>query len=213
MSNKVGLRGFGLAALVVMLVGCGAEREEPFDPGEPEEVRTSVNVSFVYDDETTDQFYDLPVTSPDLFSRRLEVIRDQEDFEELINAYTFNDVFVDIPDFEEGQVVLYDSGWFDNSACAQQLTLRRVQAYHITEDESIGEVVLTYDRSEADEDATCNEELRLREWEFNYIETRAHLMVVEEVHGLNQGGDSGSNGFGDGFDDDDDGFDDGGTGF
>lgn len=187
MLNKVGLHGLGLAALVAMLVGCGAEREEPFDPGEPEEVRTSVTATLHHDDQTENQVDGLPILDPRVSSRRVEVIRDQEDFEELINAYTFTDVTVNTPDFEEGQVVLYDSGWFDNSACALQLTLRNLQAYHITEDESIGEAVLRYDLSEAEDDATCTEELPLRRWEFHYVETRAHLLVVEEVRGLNEG--------------------------
>lgn len=192
MLNKVVSRGLGLMSLAALLVGCGAEREEPFSPSEPEEVRTALTVSFVHDDQISDRFSQLPVVDPDVASRRLEVIRDQEDFEELINAYTFNDVFVDIPDFEEGQVVMYDSGWYDNSACAQQLTLNRVQAFSITEDDSIGEVVLRYNRSPVDEDANCPEEVPLRQWEFHYIETRADLILVEEVRGLDEGGGSAS---------------------
>lgn len=184
MQTKRILRGSGLA-LCALLIGCGAEREEPFNPSEPEEVRDPLSVSLVYEDQTNDEFSDLPVT--DVASRRIEIIRDQEDFETLIDAYTFVDVTVNIPDFEEGQVLLYDSGWFDDSACAQQLTLNRSQAFSITENESVAEVVLTYNRREADDEATCNNEVVLRQWEFLYIETRAHLVVSEQVRGVNDG--------------------------
>ncbi len=170
-------------ALSLLLAACGGEREEGFNPSEPEEIRDPVAVSFVYEDNSTDELSGYPPT--DVASRRLEIIRDAEDFGFLTDLYS--DEFVTEPDFEQGQVVLYDSGWFDDSVCAQQLNLDRIQAFSVTEDESVVEVVLTYRRSEADEDADCEAEIPFRTWEFHYVETRADLIVVEEVRGLDTG--------------------------
>lgn len=183
MSKRIFTLGAPLA-LSLLLAACGGEREEPFNPSEPEEVRDPVAVSFVFEDSSTDDLSGYPST--DVASRRLEIIRDAEDFGFLTDLYS--NEFVTEPDFEQGQVVLYDSGWFDDSVCAQQLNLDRIQAFSITEDESVVEVVLTYRRSEADEDADCDDaEIPLRTWEFHYIETRADLVVVEEVRGLDTG--------------------------
>lgn len=167
-------------AAVLSLAACGGEREEPFNPTEPEVIRDPLAVSFVYEDSRTDRNATYPAT--DVGSRRIEIIRDSEDFGELIDAYSPD--FVSEPDFEEGQVLLYDSGWIDNSACAQQVLLDRVQAFNVTEDESVAELVLTFDRTEADPEAECEGETPFRVYEFHYIETRAHLMLVEEIRGL-----------------------------
>ncbi|UZJ43331.1 hypothetical protein OOT55_11780 [Marinimicrobium sp. C6131] len=170
-------------ALVTLLGGCGGEREEAFNPSEPDEIRDPVAVSFVYENSSADR-NNTGFPATDVDSRRIEIIRDPDDYEFLIDAYRDIDDFVEAPDFEEGQVILYDSGWFDDSACAQQLNLNRVQAFSITEDENVVEVVLNYRLSEADEDASCDEEIPFRTWELHYVESRADLIVVEEVSGL-----------------------------
>ncbi|WP_439509678.1 hypothetical protein [Marinimicrobium koreense] len=169
--------------LATILIGCGGEREEAFNPSEPEEIRDPVAVSFVYENSTTDR-NNTGFPATDVDSRRIEIIRDLEDYEFLIDAYRDIDDFVVAPDFEAGQVILYDSGWFDDSECAQQLNLNRVRAFSITEDENVVEVVFNYRLSEADEDAICDDEIPFRTWEFHYVESRADLIVVEEVDGL-----------------------------
>lgn len=178
-------------ALLISLSACGGEREEPFNPSEPEAVRDPVAVSFVYENSSTD-WNNTGYPATDVGSRRLDIIRDEEDFDELLSAYRDFDDTVTQPDFEQGQVLLYDSGWVDDSVCAQQLNLDRVQAFSITEDENVAEVVLTYRLSEADEDAQCDADNRLRTWEFHYIETRADLILLEEVRGLDTSGGSAS---------------------
>jgi len=177
--------------LASMLIGCGGEREEPFNPSEPEEIRDPVAVSSVYENSSTDR-NNTGFPATDVDSRRIEVIRDLEDYEFLIDAYRDIDDFVVAPDFEAGQVVLYDSGWFDDSECSQQLNLNRVRAFSITEDENVVEVVFNYRLSEADELANCDDEIPFRTWELHYVESRADLIVVEEVDGLSADSDSSS---------------------
>lgn len=170
-----------LLALSTLLVACGGEREEPFDPPEEEdEFRERVDSSLWYDDVSRN--FDRPFTDTD--GKRLEVMDNVDDYGELIDAYIESGDFVDEPNFDEGQVLLYDGGWIDESGCEQQLELRRVEAHAITEEEDLVEVTLTYRRIAAEEDAECGEELLYRPFEFYYIESRADIVIVEEVQGI-----------------------------
>ncbi|WP_341939208.1 hypothetical protein [Marinimicrobium sp. C2-29] len=173
-----------LLTLSTLLVACGGEREEPFDPPEePEEFRERVNSFVVYDNVIRDQ--SRPETDTD--GKRLEVMDDSEDYDTLLNAYLIPGDFVNEPNFDEGQVVLYDGGWIDESGCEQQLDLRRIEAHYITEEEDLVEVTVTHRRIEADEDAVCNEAVLYRPFEFHYVESRADIVIVEQVQGLSEG--------------------------
>lgn len=169
---------------MVLLSACGGEREEPFDPGEPEEeFRERVNTFLLVADAFEN--FEFPLTDTNGDGKRLEIIDNIDDFEIMLNAY---DSFVEAPDFELGQVVLYDGGWIDDSLCEQQLDLRRLEAHSIVEDDSLVEVTLSYRRNEADEEADCPGEILLyRSFEFHYIETRADIVIVENVEGISDG--------------------------
>lgn len=184
---------FWLALLgTVVLAGCGGEREEPFDPGEPEEeFREQVDTRFLFDGRSEN--LDFPMT--DTSGKRLEVIDNIEDFGVMLDAYDTLNTVLEYPDFEVGQVVLYDGGWIDNSLCEQQLVLgQRLEAHSIIEDETLVEVSLTYRRDPADESATCPNKILYRPYEIHYIETRADIVFVENVQGVSEttGGESSS---------------------
>lgn len=172
---------FWLALIVmVVLAACGGEREEPFDPGEPdEEIRERVDTFLLIADAFEN--LDFPLTDTNADGKLLQVIDNIDDFETMLNVY---DSFVEAPDFELGQVLLYDGGWIDDSLCEQQLDLRRLEAHSITEDETLVEVTLTYRRNPADEDANCPGEILYRPFEFHFIESRGDIVVVEDVEGL-----------------------------
>lgn len=180
-----------LLALSTLLVACGGEREEPFNPPEEEdEFRERVSLLDVYEDVSRDS--ERP--DPDVYQegKRLQVIDNEADFETLSEAYRTQDDFVDDQNFEDGQVLLYDGGWIDDSRCEQQLELVRLEAYFITEEEDLIEVNPIYRRIEADEDAVCNEEERYRPFEFRYIDSRADIVFVERVQGLSDDNDGSS---------------------
>lgn len=171
---------FWLALIgIVTLVACGGERDEPFDPGEPDEdeFREQVDTLLLLADSSVDLAFPFTDTS----GKRLEVIDNIDDFEELLNLY---DIFLEAPDFEQGQVLVYDGGWIDDSLCEQQLDLRRLEAHSITEDEALVEVTLTYRRNPADENANCPDEILYRPYEFHFIESRADIVIVENVQGV-----------------------------
>lgn len=179
-------------AFSLLLSACGAEREEPFNPpedDEEDEIREPVAVPRIQGFEFRDVNVTPPGTRP--FGRQLEIITDEDDFVERADSYR-GSVFVQAPDFSERRAFLYDSGWMDTQACAQWLSLDRVEAFDITEDESVVEVVITYDFQEADEDVECGDEEYYREVVFYSVATQADLVFVEEVEGLNNDGGSSS---------------------
>ncbi len=178
-------------AASLLLTACGAEREEPFNPPEDEddEIREPVAVSRIERFEFEDINSTPPGATP--FGKRLEVFTDEDDFNERADSYR-GSLFVEAPDFTERGAVLYDSGWMDTQPCAQWLSLDQVEAFDITEDESVVEVVITYDFQEADEDAQCGEEQYYREVLFYSVATQADIVVVEEVDGANDSAGSSS---------------------
>ncbi len=175
----------------LLLVACGAEREEPFNPPEDEddEIRDPVGVSRIERFEFENINSTPPGSTP--LGKRLEVFTDEDDFIERADNYR-GSLFVEAPDFTERRAILYDSGWVDTQPCAQWLSLDQVEAFDITEDESVVEVVITYDFQEADEDAQCGEEQYYREVFFYSIATQADIVVVEEVEGANDSASSSS---------------------
>lgn len=171
-------------ALSTLLTACGAEREEPFNPPEEEEqIRESVTVNRV-DDWTYDVSNGAWPSVDTANGKRLEVIDNADDFELLVSFYADP---IDVPNFEERTVLLYDSGWTEDSACEQQILLDQVDAFRITEDddETVVEVVLTYDRQVPDDSAVCDEDEEYRVVELYSINTTGEIVIVEEIEGLN----------------------------
>lgn len=185
------LRGAGLTALCIALTACGAEREEPFDPGEPdEEPREPVAVRILFERE----FF--PPTELDTLGqgKRLEILSNDEEYDEVVGAYDLNYEMGERPDFEQSQVLLYDGGWIDENPCEQQVTLRRApRAESITSDENLVEVTLEYQLSRASTDPSCDgEENIFRPFGFYVIDTRADILIVEKVPSLSRSGSSAS---------------------
>lgn len=188
--NREMIKRVSMAPAAGLLVGlvltaCGGEREEPFDPGEPdeEEVRDPVNSRLLTSGSFSDEFGSYPATTG--HGRRLLIIDNIDDYADVMSEYETQ--FVSEPDFEEGQVFLYDSGWVDDSGCTQQVLLDRVQAYSITDDDTVGEIELTYDRRRVRDGDVCDGEIPYREYEVHYIESQADLLMVETIPNVNDG--------------------------
>lgn len=179
-------RALPLLALSTLLVACGGEREEPFNPPEEsDEFRERISLFGVYSDTSVnDENRPDSGTYPD--GKRLQVIDNVDDFDTITNAYLAQDDGVDPQNFEDGQVLLYDGGWVDESRCEQSLEMDRMEAHFITEEEDLVEVTVVYRRNEADEDAVCNEEELSRSFDFRYIDSRADIVFVEEVRGISE---------------------------
>ncbi|WP_347330684.1 hypothetical protein [Marinimicrobium locisalis] len=178
-------------ALSTLLTACGAEREEPFNPPEEdEEIRDVVTTDFLERFEYDIRGGAWPSTET-ATGKRLEVVNNVDDFEMLVSFY--NDP-VNAPNFEETTVLLYDSGWTEDGACEQQILLDEVDAFRITEedDETVVEVVLTYDRQVPDDSAVCEEDQDYRLVELHSIDATGEIVIVEEIEGLNDGNGSSS---------------------
>lgn len=181
-----------LLALSTLLVACGGEREEPFNPPEDEdEFRERVSLLEVYADTNTEN-ENRPDSGTYPDGKRLQVIDNVDNFDTLTNAYLAEDDVVEDQNFEDGQVVLYDGGWMDISRCEQWLEMRRMEAHFITEEKDLVEVTVFYRRNEAEEDAVCNEEELSRSFDFRYIDSRADIVFVERVQGLTDDNDGSS---------------------
>ncbi len=180
-------------AFSLLLSACGAEREEPFNPpedDEEDEIREPVTVSRVDDWEYDVRSGAWPSVDT-ATGKRLEVITNVDDFELLVSFYGEP---IEAPNFEDRTVLLYDSGWTDDGACEQQILLDQVDAFRITEDddETVVEVVLTYDRQVPDDSAVCNEDQEYRLVELYSINTTGEIVIVEEIDGLNDNNRSSS---------------------
>ncbi|UTF59298.1 hypothetical protein [Gilvimarinus sp. DA14] len=164
-----------LTGLVIALGGCGAERDEPFDPDTPVEEdpdAVRINVTKVIDGQQ-------PLLDID-GERQILVFREQEEYWLFLDRYT-DTLPANEPDFEDGQVVLIDLGERDNSQCEESLSLTTVIG------EEYGDrgarLRLSYDLTESVEDDTCSdaEAELLRPYYFYYISTRRQLVVSEAL--------------------------------
>ncbi|WP_027330450.1 hypothetical protein [Marinimicrobium agarilyticum] len=173
-----------LALSALLLTACGAEREEPFNPPEEDdEVREAVAAPF-FDGWNYDLRGGAWPSTDTATGKRLEVITNVYDFDLLVSFYGDP---IEAPNFEERTLLLYDSGWTDNGSCKQQILLDRVEAFQITEDddETVVEVVLTYDREVPDDSAVCEEDQEYRLVELYSINTTGEIIITEQIQGLN----------------------------
>lgn len=169
----------GLLTLILLLAACGSQRDPEFSDDDPDE---QGGEPLAVDRFFADRFQPPGEPLTDTGGKRLEVMDNADDFFLLLDAYT--DAFVPDPDFEAGQVLLYDAGWLDDNSCAQRRRLRQVSAETLREDpEELVQLTLEFDFTPADDsDSDCtDEEILVRPFEFIFVETRADLMVVEQL--------------------------------
>lgn len=163
----------------LVLVACGSQRDPEFSDDDPDEQGgETVAVNRFFDG----QFQSPGEPLTDTGGKRLEVMDNEDDFFQLLDAYT--DDFVSTPDFTQSQVLLYDAGWVDDNECAQQTRLRQVSAETLRDDpEELVQVTLEFDFKPADDSASdcTDEELLIRPFEFIRVDTRAELLVVEQL--------------------------------
>ncbi|WP_020210732.1 hypothetical protein [Gilvimarinus chinensis] len=167
-----------LTGLLIALVGCGAERDEPFDPDLPvddegDSTAVRIDATKVIDGQQT--LFDIEG------EKQTHVFRDQEAYWLFLDRYT--DLLpVNEPDFDEGQVVLVDLGEQEDSQCQDYLSLESVAAYE--SGDSGARLSLTYNLNEAVESNGCpDEEAELiRPYYFYYIATRRPMVVSESIN-------------------------------
>ena len=167
-----------LAGMLAMLVGCGAERDEPFDPGttiddEDDEDVVSVSVSKVLDGDNTLLEID--------GQKQVLVFRNEDDYWLFLDRYS-DTLPVNEPDFTDGQVVLIDLGEREDNNCEDYLSLESVRAQEAGD--NTAKLVLQYDENTAstDEEACPEEDAEtLRPYYFYHVETRRELIVSEAL--------------------------------
>lgn len=167
-----------LAGLMIALMGCGAERDEPFDPDVPADEEDDadavrIDVTKVIDGEQT--LFDIDGEKQTL------VFRDQEAYWLFLDRYT-DTLPVNEPDFDDGQVVLIDLGEREDNQCQDYLSLETVTAYESGDNGA--RMRLTYDLNEAVESDSCPEEDAelTRPYYFYYVATRRQLVVSEAIN-------------------------------
>lgn len=167
---------FPLFVIVVIAVlslhGCGGSRDEPFDPGDDnddDEDLITVQMSLLTSGTST--------TLVDDGNKRLQVMTTADEFHNLLDQYT--DEFVTDPDFNEGQVVLYDAGFIDDNPCAHKLRFRKASA---AEGDTIVKVTLEYEDYQPQTGSDCNNnEVRTRPFRFMFVESRQKVIFSEVI--------------------------------
>lgn len=167
----------------VLLSACGGSRDEPFNPGDPDDPEpTPVTVTTLFTGTE-------PFTLIEFEGKRLQVATELDDYYQMIDAYT--DQPITTPDFSSGQVVLYDGGVVDDSLCAHKLILRRVDAQNIAE--GVVEVTLEYENFQPQSDPECGDEvIEVRPFEFFYVHSRDELVFAERIQGVRSGSSGGN---------------------
>ncbi len=174
---------------VVMLQGCGGQRDEPFDPGESNSSRgAAVTITKIISG-------DIPFTavSPE---GNLVKIRDLDTFEIYRNKYT-NETHEAV-DFVTGQVLLVDLG--EKNACERKLTLKQYAAY----EGSVNSVIVVLDYADVDgtidsssstsstssssisssnssSNSSCSTAGTTHPFYFYYVKSRDEIIVEESV--------------------------------
>ncbi|MDO6748114.1 hypothetical protein [Gilvimarinus sp. 1_MG-2023] len=161
--------------LALLASACGAERDEPFDPGvtdDDDETVESISVRRVISDEQ-------PLLAID-GQKQLLVLRDEDNYFLFLDRYTDQALAFD-PDFDEGQVVLIDMGDRDDNNCDYALELQSVSAQVI--DDDAAQVNVDYAPLSVDTSEACPEEdaLSIRPFYFYFVETRSELVIHETV--------------------------------
>jgi hypothetical protein len=161
----------------VLLQACGAAREEPFDPADPEpEPPEPVNVSLLIEDNEIRVVLD----SDD---KAILVARTEEEYFRLADIYMADGrVRPNTPDMETGQVVFFDAGIVDNRNCARKLQLRTADARGEQTADDVVTLVLRHDNFVPAAGSVCTgDPANVRPYAVFYIESRGDLMVREEL--------------------------------
>lgn len=182
-----------LIALSLWIIGCGGEREEPFDESvlDTPDGDDSSNGSDSDDPDNSDDPDDDTVSVsllvestetrlvPERTGRRLEVLRNSTDFFDRLDIYATTNV--QAPDFERGQVVLYDAGDVDDRDCVHRMPLEDVSAERVNDE--ITQVVLSHSEQPPENDTqNCPDDpVWTRPYHFYYVESTARLILVEEL--------------------------------
>jgi hypothetical protein len=160
---------------LLSLTACGGSRDEPFDPGDDDE-EEDVEIVPV----TLNTLYNgLNPTLAEDGNKRLQVMTDEDEYHRLLDQYT--DDFVEDPDFNEGQVVLYDAGFIDTNPCAHKLNFRSASAQE--EDDTVVKVTLEYEDYEPETGSDCTDTVTAsRPFRFMYVRSRAKVIFAERIY-------------------------------
>lgn len=170
-SLKKSAQLFALLLSLSVIAGCGAERDEPFNPDTDEdETGEVVDVNPV---ESGDQLDDANEELAE-DDKRLQVLKTSADFRNLLEFYSTANPTE--PDFTGGQVILIDMGEIDN--CDEHLTFREVDAYE-TGDNGV-KVVISYNEVAA-KTSNCTSEFSRLYW-FYHIESTGPLVFEEKIN-------------------------------
>lgn len=158
---------------VLLLVGaCGAERDEPFDPGvsDEDDAAESISIRKVVSGEQSLLAID--------GQKQLLVLRDEDDYFLFLDRYT-DQLLAYEPDFSEGQVVLIDLGDREDNNCSYQLELVTVSAQKI--DDNTAQLKVKYGANTLDTSDACPESdpESIRPFYFYYVDTRSQLVIAE----------------------------------
>lgn len=161
------------AVMVVVLSACGAARDDDFEPPDSEDPDAEpISRVLLADGNST-------LLAIDRESKRLEVVTNSDDYFQLLDRYT--SAQVEVPNFDNGQVLLYDGGDVADSNCVGKLELSRVSAEEVSD--TLARVILEYQEFEPTASGPqCPDDPQLiRPFAFYFIETTAELMVVEQL--------------------------------
>lgn len=167
---------FSLLALIFIallsLQGCGGSRDEPFDPGngdDDDEDLVTVNMRLLTSGTS--------VTRMDAGNKRLQVMTTEEEYYDLLDQYT--DEFVEEPNFDEGQVILYDAGFIDDNPCAHKLRFRRASA---AESDTYARVTLEYEDFQPQTGSDCTDNIvTTRPFRFMFVESLEKIIFEERI--------------------------------
>jgi hypothetical protein len=183
--NKYTVRAFSILVGLIILQGCGGQRDEPFDPGTSHSSRgAAVTISKLISG-------DAPFTAV-AAEGRLVKIRDLDSFEVYWDEYT-NDPH-DTVAFDTGQVLLVDLG--EKNACERKLTLKQYAAY----EGSVNSVIVVLDYTDADassnsssstssersssnssSNSSCSTVGTTHPFYFYYVKSRDEIVIEENV--------------------------------
>ena len=118
---------------------------------------------------------DEPIRSVDEDNKQLKIITQEYDYFAVLSNY-ISVGGVTAPDFEEGQVLLYDAG--ATRDCARQLSLESAGVER--ESEASIKITLNYREKNTDADSSCDDSTDYsRPFRFFYINSR-DLPIIEE---------------------------------
>lgn len=169
-------RIFAVWGCLLLLSACGAERDEPFDPGTDEdtdeETAERLSVSRILRGEQTLLAID--------GQKQTHVFSNEDDYFLFLDRYS-DTLPANEPDFETGQVILVDLGEREDSNCDYHLDLNSITAEVI--DDDTGLVTLNFSAPTVDTSDACplEDPSTHRPWYFYFVETRRSLLIEESL--------------------------------